>query len=116
MSLMLEARPVPLQEWEDGSVRVAGTRVTLETLLGLFNTGVPPEEIARRFDALRLADVYAVVAYYLDNVEAVDAYLGERERLGEELRREAERRFPEQQGLRERLMGRHAGLGGGSEA
>ena len=116
MALMLEARPVPLQEWEDGSVRVAGTRVTLETLLELFNTGVPPEEIARRFDALRLADVYAVGAYYLDNLDAVDAYLRERERLGDEARRESERRFPEQKGLRERLLARHAGSGGGAEA
>lgn len=113
MALTLEARPVPLQAWDDGSVRVAGTRVPLETVLALFNGGVPPEEIARRFDALRLADVYSVVAYYLDNRDAVDAYLRERERLGEEARRASERRFPEQKRLREHLLARRAQHSGG---
>ena len=115
MALTLEARPVPLRAWDDGSVRVGDTRVTLDTVLALFSEGVSPEEIARRFDALRLADVYAVVAYYLDNREDVDAYLRERERLGEEARREGERRFPEQKLLRERLLARRArSAGGGS--
>ena len=110
MRLTLEAKPVPLQAWDDGSIRVGGTRVTLETVLSLFSSGASPEEIARRFDVLRLADIYAVVAYYLDHREEVDAYVRERERLGEEARRDSERRFPEQRLLRERLLARRAAL------
>ena len=111
MALTLEARPVPLQAWDDGSIRVGETRVTLETVLIAFNAGASPEDIARRFDVLRLSDVYAVIAYYLDNRAEVDAYLGEREQIGEDARRESERRFPEQQLLRERLLARRARLG-----
>ena len=116
MGLTLEAKPVPLQAWDDGSIRVGGTRVTLETVLSLFSSGASPEEIARRFDVLRLADVYAVMAYYLDHKEEVDAYLRERERLGEEAGRDSERRFPEQRLLRERLLARRAALRRETEA
>ena len=104
--LTLDARPVPLQAWDDGSIRVGGTRVTLETVLGVFKAGASPEEIVRRFDALRLPDVYAVVAYYLDNQAEVDSYIDQRERLGDEARERSERRNPEQRALRERLVGR----------
>lgn len=33
MALTLEAKPVPLQAWDGGSVRVGGTRVRLDTVL-----------------------------------------------------------------------------------
>jgi uncharacterized protein (DUF433 family) len=108
MALTLEARPIPLQEWDDGSIRIGGTRVTLETVLTAFNAGASADDIARRFDVLRLADVYSVIAYYLDNKAEVDAYLNEREQLGEAVRLEVERRFPEQQFLRDRLLARRA--------
>lgn len=51
------------------------------------------------FDTLDLADVYAVIAYYLRHGAEVDAYLAEQRRLADEVRREIEARFP-QAGLR----------------
>lgn len=108
MALTLETTPVPLRVWEDGSIRVGGTRVTLETVLGEFIDGATPEHIVLSFDTLRLADVYAVIAHYLRNKEEIDAYLEGRRRLGEEARKENKRRFPDHKFIRERLMARRA--------
>jgi hypothetical protein len=52
-----------------------------------------------------LADVYAVIAYYLRHKEEVEAYLQEQERLSEKIREENEQRFPSK-GLRDRLLAR----------
>jgi uncharacterized protein (DUF433 family) len=57
--------PIPLSTDANGVIRVAGTRVTLETVVGAFETGATPEEIAQDFPVLRLDDIYAVVTYYL---------------------------------------------------
>jgi hypothetical protein len=51
---------------EDGRViRVKGTRVTLDTLIGAFKRGATPEEIVQGYTALSLAEVYAVITFYL---------------------------------------------------
>ena len=96
---------VPRADREHGAIRVGGTRVTLGTVICAFNDGDSPEEIAHSYSTLRLADVYAVVAYYLRHKEAVDDYLREREQEATALRRETERRFPPD-GTRERLLAR----------
>ncbi|MCA9300349.1 MAG: hypothetical protein KDA28_14865, partial [Phycisphaerales bacterium] len=54
---------------------------------------------------LDLADVYAVIAYYLWNRETMDAYLAERAAEGEAVRADVERRGV-QPDLRERLLAR----------
>jgi hypothetical protein len=50
--------------------------------------GATPEQIVMDFDTLKLADVYAVIAYYLRNEPEVEAYLADRE--AETERRESE--------------------------
>ena len=99
------AEPIPLATDADGVIRVAGTRVPLETVINVYDTGATPEEIAQDFPVLRLDDVYAVITYYLRHRDEVAAYLQERRALAEEVRAEVERRFP-QTGLRERLLAR----------
>jgi uncharacterized protein (DUF433 family) len=103
----LVARPVPLREDEDGVLRVAGTRVRLETVLGAYDQGCSPEEIRLKYPSLKLTDVYAVITYYLWHQQEVDAYLEERRRKEEEIKRENEARFPPA-GVRERLLARRA--------
>lgn len=106
MNLPAVSDPVPLVLAEDGRViRVAGTRVTLDTLIGAFNRGATPEEIAQDYSAVSLADVYAVITYYLRHRSEVEEYLERRAREHADLRREIEGR-PEYQELRERLLGR----------
>jgi len=101
------AAPVPLQEGADGVIRVSGTRVTLDSVLHAFQGGAAAEEIAYRFPTVPLGDIYAVISYYLQETERVDAYLARREAHAAEVRRENEARFPSE-GIRERLLARKA--------
>lgn len=96
---------VPIHTDADGVVRVASTRVTLDTIVDAFETGAPAEEIARRYPTVPLVDVCSVITYYLRHKPEVDAYLKVREALAERVREEAERRFPSA-GIRERLLAR----------
>jgi uncharacterized protein (DUF433 family) len=103
----LVAQPPPLQADADGILRVGGTRVRLDSVITAFHNGCAPEEILLKYPSLRLADIYAVITYYLWHRETVDAYLAERRQRAEEVRRENEARFPPQ-GVRERLLARRA--------
>jgi uncharacterized protein (DUF433 family) len=102
------AEPPPIHTDEDGVLRVGGTRVRLETVIGVFNSGCAAEEILLKYPSLNLTDIYAVITYYLWHREKVEAYLAERRRLAEEVRRENETRFPPE-GVRERLLARRPG-------
>jgi uncharacterized protein (DUF433 family) len=62
----------------DNVLRVAGTRIPLDTIVAAYLDGAAPEEIAHVYSILRLADVYAVLSYYLNHCEVVEAYLSER--------------------------------------
>jgi uncharacterized protein (DUF433 family) len=101
----LVAEPAPVRMDEDGMIRVGGTRVSLGTVLGAFNSGCAAEEILLKYPSLKLTDIYAVIAYYLRNREKVDTYLEERRRVAEQVRAENEARFPPQ-GVREHLLAR----------
>jgi uncharacterized protein (DUF433 family) len=106
MTLPLEADPIPLTTDAHGVLRVAGTRVTLDTILSLYKTGATPKEIAEEFPSLELADIFAVITYYLRHRPEVEAYL-ERGRLeAETLRLEDEARFGSGRELKERLLAR----------
>lgn len=105
MALPLTATPPPLTLDADGTVRVGGTRVPLDTLVVAFKEGATAEEIVQRYPSLALADAYAALAYYLQHQPAVDAYLRQREQHAAEVRREIEARFPPD-GIRARLLAR----------
>jgi uncharacterized protein (DUF433 family) len=107
--IVVEKQEVPLRMDESGTWRVGKTRVTLDTVIFAFNQGQSPDEIVLHYSALKLADVYGALAYYLNHREEVDEYIREGERTAEEIRREIESR-PEYQKLRERLLARKNGL------
>ncbi len=56
-----------------GRPRIAGTGVTVQSIVGLFKLGLSPEEIADEFGHLSLAQVYAGLAYYHANREQIEA-------------------------------------------
>lgn len=56
-------------------IRIKGTRVGIETVLEDYLEGASPEEIAVRYHALSLEQVYATVTYYWHNREQVESYL-----------------------------------------
>ena len=105
MSLSLGSEPIPLERVQGGSIRVRGTRVTLDTVVHAFQRGSTAEEIVYQFPALGLADVYAVIGYYLNHQTDVEGYLAEQEAERDEVRREAENRHSPD-GIRERLLAR----------
>lgn len=105
MTLAIRAEPVPLRVDADGVVRVGKTRIPLDTVVIVFKQGATPEEIVQRFPALVLADVYAVLAYYLRARDEVEAYLRQRQEHAQAVRRENEARF-DPKDIRERLLAR----------
>ena len=105
MGLPIDPVNSPLQEGADGSVRVGGTRVLLDTVVAAFRNGASAEQIVGQYPALHLADVYAVIAVYLKNADVIDAYLDRRRQDAARLRQEIEGRF-DPQGIRDRLLAR----------
>jgi uncharacterized protein (DUF433 family) len=98
---------VPLQETENGVIRVNGTRVRLDTVVYAFNEGYTAEEIVAQYPALDLSDVYAVIAYYLGNRATIDQYVAERATQATAVRHEIEA-SPEYQAFRESLLKRRS--------
>ena len=109
-SLTLVAEAPPLKMDPHGVIRVAGTRVTLETVIGDYLNGASAEEIAYNFPTVSLADIHAVISYYLRHREEMDAYLRHAEEEGDRIQQEMEIRFP-QKGLKERLLARRKTTG-----
>ncbi len=105
MSLAIESTPAPLERDADGVVRVAGTRVTLDTVVGAFNDGATAEEITSQYPSLSLADTYAVIAYYLRHRKEIDDYIATRTSHAAAVKTETERRF-DPAGVRNRLLAR----------
>lgn len=105
MSLVVTDQPIPLITDADGVVRVGNTRVTLDTVIAAFREGATPETIAQQYPALTLADVYAVIGYYLHHRPEVHVYLQHREQAATQIRQESEARF-DPDGVRERLLAR----------
>jgi uncharacterized protein (DUF433 family) len=101
----LAPKAPPLRLDADGVLRVGGTRVTLDTVIDAFEEGAAAEEIVMQYDSVSLHDIYAAIAYYLENREEVAAYLRQQQEHAAEVRRQIEARSP-QAGIRERLLAR----------
>lgn len=99
--------PVPLMTDVDGAVRIGGTRVTLDSVVAAFELGATAEEITQRYPSLDLADVYAVIGYYLHHRGDVETYLERRRQIAEDVRQENEAHFS-MAGTRARLLARKA--------
>lgn len=65
-------------EQRDGAYWVAGTRVSLDSLVYPFLDGRRLEEIAQSFPALTLEQVYGALTYYLAHRPEIDEYLAKR--------------------------------------
>lgn len=91
---VIEPDPVPLVRDRVGRLMVAGTRIPLERIIIAHQDGESPEDIHYSFDTVPLAEVYAVISYYLHHRDEIDAYLAEREKQIEEFRATDEARFP----------------------
>lgn len=82
----------PLRQDAEGTIRVIGSRITLDTLVNIWKRGDTFEEIQDGFPTLSLDQIEGVIAWYLNNTAAADAYLEEQEAEAEALRKEIESR------------------------
>lgn len=73
----------------DGAYRIAGTRVSLDSLVYLFREGMSAESTVESYPALTLEQVHGALAYYLANQAEVDAYLTEGQRAAEAQHRQS---------------------------
>lgn len=104
-AMEISHQPLPLKLDSDGTVRVGGTRIPIDTIIIVFNRGATAEEIVQQYPSLELADVYAVIGYYLRNREEVDAYLEQRKQQASAIREQNESNF-DVTAIRERLLSR----------
>jgi uncharacterized protein (DUF433 family) len=104
-NLKIPTDPVPFAEDADGIFKVAGTRVTLDSVIAAFTEGATAEEIAQQYPSLDLADIYSVIGYYLRRRTEIDDYLKRGRNQAEALIKQNESRFPPH-GIRDRLLAR----------
>ncbi|MGH8598802.1 MAG: DUF433 domain-containing protein [Gammaproteobacteria bacterium] len=95
----------PLTLWDDGSIRVVGSRIPLDTIIYQFKIGSTAEQIQDSFPSLTLHQIYGAIFYYLEHTETVEEYLRQRDDRAEEIRRMIESQ-PENIALREKLRAR----------
>jgi uncharacterized protein (DUF433 family) len=84
--------PTEYVEERSGAYYIAGSRVSLASLIFSFRDGASPETIRQNFPSLSLAQVYGAIAFYLSHPGESESYLHclaekwhELERLGQTL-------------------------------
>ena len=97
--------PNLITQTDHGLWRVTGTRVSIDSIVTAFWSGCTPEEICQDYDSLSLAQVYRVIAFYLENQQHVDTYLQEQRQAAEQLRKTLRERHSEDlTSIRQRLL------------
>lgn len=95
MALPMTPLPVPITAEPDGTYRVAGTRVLLEAFIWSYLNEAPTAaELSDTWPVVSEQQAHAVLAYYLSNREAVDAYVRDAAKRFDRARNENDRRFP----------------------
>ena len=78
----------------DGGCYVAGSRVSIESIVYAFLRGESAETIAESFPALTLEQIYGALAFYLAQRSRIDAYLEAGKAEFDRLRSESRRTNP----------------------
>jgi uncharacterized protein (DUF433 family) len=69
--------------------RITGTRVSLDSIVYDYLSGLSPESIADNFDSLSLEQVYGAITFYLSHGDEVDRHLMSNRAKFEALRKKA---------------------------
>ncbi len=85
-----------------GEIFLTGHRVCLHHIVQRYNEGASPEAMVQHYPSLSLALIHKVIAFYLENVTPVDAYVAE---VQKEVARQAAmpRRGPTANEMKKRL-------------
>lgn len=100
-----EVVTIPLEKNPQGVIRVAGTRVSLDSIMHAYNTGATAEEIVLRFPSCSLDKIYTILSWALNHPQIVSEYLAEQSLQKQQLEAEIKRSYPST-GVRERLLAR----------
>jgi uncharacterized protein (DUF433 family) len=73
----------------EGVYRVGDTRVSLDSLIYLFQEGMSAEGIVESYPVLTLEQVHGALAFYLGNQNEIDSYLMEGQRAAESQHRQS---------------------------
>ena len=106
MEIILQTEAPPLRRDASGALRVGRSRILLELVIHAFQDGATPEVIAQRYPSAALADIYAIIAYYLRHRADIEQYLTEREHQAQEVRKRIESHQGDLTDLRARLLAR----------
>lgn len=79
----------------EGAYRVAGTRVSLDSVVYAWLNGLSPESIVDSYPVLTLEDVHGALAYYLGHQDEVDEYLRQGEAEFDALRQQLSQKLRE---------------------
>ena len=90
MTTLENTQTLPLRLTKDGTIRIAGSRVSLDSIVHHYKLGATAEQIAQKFPALDLADVYAAITYYLSHQETIEEYLRQQEARGDQVQKKIE--------------------------
>ena len=73
---------------KSGTPHIAGTGVTVRTIVRWNRAGLLPEEISLRVGHISLAQVHAALAFYYANQEAMDCEMAAEEAASDRIERE----------------------------
>jgi uncharacterized protein (DUF433 family) len=79
---------------EHGALRVADTRVPIDSIVAAFQQGHSPETMQQQYPALTLEQIYGALTYYLAHADEVNDYLRGQERLWHEWQQRCEHEQP----------------------
>jgi uncharacterized protein (DUF433 family) len=102
---------VPFTITEFGTIRIADSRVSLDSVVHNYKLGATAEQIAYSFPSLKLQDIHLAIAYYLTHRDEVEEYMRQQKAESEALLQQLEsdpeylKRSSE---LRERILARWA--------
>lgn len=86
----------PYVDEHDGGYWVAGTDVSLDSIVYCFREGLSPETIVRDcFPALSLEQVYGAITHYLAHQSEIDTYLERSEQEEKAFGEEIRKRYPD---------------------
>ena len=75
----------------DDTYRLAGTRISLDSLIYLYREGISPEGMVESYPALTLEQVHGALAYYLANQKEIDQSLAQADAVAETQHQESRR-------------------------
>jgi uncharacterized protein (DUF433 family) len=81
-------------EKRDGGYFVAGTRVSLDSVVYAYLRGESPEGIVESYPALHLEEVFGALSFYLAERDVIDEYLRNGRQEFEALRQQARQANP----------------------